>query len=314
MYRDHSGKPNQPPRKLQPDLLIHGLPSTTMGRLAKFVDVTVHDPCNITHLYRSLRPLPAPTDRSGRPLPQQRLIGGGAAAAAELNKHWEAEKNLGDHVCSEDFAAFGAEHFGALGPEASALLHQMAAHSHATGSGTGRANWNASSFRHYAAQAVSIALHSGVGQQMQMRASALRNDHRHAQQDAPPATAVPIQGEHSPAVASTRPATPGTTVLHPQPTMGPAAAPALVPARAGLLQTSTTGTGASNIIRRMSPPRDGASGRKRDASTDASWDPSPAMQPARKRRARSRSNGHSRRRWAQQQQHNRKANSRNSVP
>ena len=119
-----------------------------MGRLAKFVDVTVHDPCNTTHLSRSLRPLPAPTDRRGRPLPQQRLIGGGAAAAAELAKHKEAEKNLGDHVCLKDFAAFGAEHFGALRPEASALLHQMAAHSRATGSGIGRVNWNASSFQH----------------------------------------------------------------------------------------------------------------------------------------------------------------------
>ena len=71
---------------------------------------------------RALRPLPAPTDRSGQPLPQQRLIGGGTAAAAEKAKHAKAERNLGDHVCPNDFAAFGAEHFGALGPEASALL------------------------------------------------------------------------------------------------------------------------------------------------------------------------------------------------
>ena len=63
---------------------------------------------------RALRPLPAPTDRNGRPLPQQRLIGGGTAAAADKAKYATAERNLGDHVCPNDFAAFGAEHFGAL--------------------------------------------------------------------------------------------------------------------------------------------------------------------------------------------------------
>ena len=316
MYRDHSGLTDQPDRKLQPDLLIHGLPSSTAGRLSKFVDVTVHDPCNMTHLMRALRPLPAPMDRRGRPLPQQRLIGGGTAAAAEKAKHATAARNLGDHVCPNDFAAFGAEHFGALGPEASALLRQMAVHSQATQSGNGRTNWNAPNFQHYAAQAVSIALHSGVGRQLQMRASVLRDSNIHTRAvPPPPATDASPRGDHSPTIDRSRPTTPHTSVHRPQPTTGQATPPALAPARAGLRHTGTPRMGASNVVRRVSPPRDQASAENQATTTTAvTQDPPPVAQPTRKRRARSRSNGTSRRRWAQLQKQNREAKTHNGVP